>query len=271
MANLNQNISTEFESEDKQSFCDKIKWFFSSVANWLWTTNAEKKIISAQQDQQRIDQLTEQYFNWDLDEETKASTLSEIQTLAKNRDEKLNYWNNNWFQKIFVLPTTEQDVYTALRKNWSISDDDYQKLSWKKFNTSVTQTPESTSIQDKVNMLKKVTDQNQQDEQADLVERYKADVADGKAKFDNTWESFIERYAKQNEQKWVQWYMQKFRTDVLWGITPKTFSLTANDGSQRTFFKDEAAEVINNIINFFIKPLSTPINNIINIKRIKLY
>ena len=256
----NYNISTQFEQqEEEKSTLDKIWDFFSWIWTWLWTSHADNNIISAQEDQYRIDSLKDKYVNWNVSDDEKQQILSEIEQLAKNRDEKLNYWHNNRFQEAFVTPITEEDIYNAIRDKSKKSPEDFKKITWRDM---FTKSSKDVTSWDKSNLLKTISDKNLKEQQKTLIDEYKKDVKAWKAKADETWQWFLEWYSKKTQWNWTQWYINQFRNDVLWSITPKKIILIDDEWVQRTFFEDETAEFVDNLIHLddLYKPIESNYN-----------
>ena len=248
----NYNISTNYETQennDDRNFLEKafdtIWWAAHVVSNRLfWDKDASLK--KAQDAQLQIDTLKERYYNWENTVEERNNITQEISNLKKIRDDALSskdLWASDrwdWLMRQWN-PITENDIYEYARTQ-AHSQEDWnalQKDAWK---------DTDNKTQNKVNFLKSVLKQNQEDDEKNLLDQYKNAVKTWEATFDSNWQWFLDWYTKNIQPKWVQWYTNQFKIDVLWKIEPKDIILTQQDWTQRIFFKDDASQFIDNLI-----------------------
>ena len=279
--NYNQNISTEYEKwkndDEEIGFFDSIYWlintslkitrneflgrdkdpqlkedleknaqvfvddFWNAVydwTEWLWNQmewDKKWKIEKAQQIQNQIDQLTERYYNWTwYAAEERSKMYEEIKNLTQDRDKMLTP------QHRYSATITPYDIWyrTAKKDRKDTAPDEIRKSQYEKKSADELATQMKGYMEEKNNQSM-ITFWNQVNEDIKAWKTTQQEV--------QSWEYFL-KMANDRSWQWLYWYLNEFINDADAMANHKTFTLTDWQWRVRTYFDEDARQVITTLV-----------------------
>ena len=242
----NYNLSTQYEEWAEEPWFIESVWnFFSAAWDFIWNRfwwDKAWSIQTAQDAQMQIDDLKEQYYNWDLSITEKNNIVKQISSLKQTRDDALSWEDKVWYKEPrdtfmrWVNPIWKKDIYEQVNPNKTYTNflEDVDK--------------DDTNLE----ALKKSLNANQKTYIDNLREQAKKDLREWKTTEDDilSGKYFYQKTLDNTRWAWYQWFLKDVEKDIVDNyINPQNIQLTSND-KVSYWFDFQASNVIDTIINW---------------------